>query len=152
MGTSEYEATFSGSKLSQKNLKSNYERAIRMCIRDDQGNNSEKSEDESDEKEDKNDRWIVWQWVNDTKKSVTYAPDIAIQLESSYREYKAAASAAVGINSKVKIEIPETKAEYTVDFNKMAQINSKSSFVRDVKRSVVSGLLNFLINSFKFYR
>lgn len=120
-----YELDFQ--KMCQKNLKTKYERAIRMRIR---------VNDDDDEDEDKNDDnyWYYWEWKNDSNRWIMYPPEINLELETHYRNYLDDRT-----KDSFKIEIGETRVAYLVDFVKMAQINSKSSFTRNVRRSVANG-------------
>lgn len=125
-------------KMVQKNLKSGYERPIRLCIKhtsDSQNNHDEDDDDDDKTKKDKKIDWFYWQWLNDNNKWITYTPDVTIQLEQNYQQY---INSKKTTNKTFKLDIAETKSSYLIDFYKMAQINSKSSFVRDVKR-VASG-------------
>ena len=107
----------------QKNLKTNYVRAIRMRIED--------SEDKNRDSE-----WCYWEWMNDVNKWIMYPPEINLELESHYRSYLKDST-----QSSFTIQIGDSvKVNYIVDFKKMAQINSKSYFTRNVRRTIASGL------------
>lgn len=82
----------------------------------------------------KSDDWHYWEWMNDARRWITYPPEINLELESHHREFLTDRS-----KSSFKIEIGETKVGYIVDFVKMAQVNNKSGFARNVRRTVVSG-------------
>lgn len=132
----------------QKNLKTGYERPIRMCIHAEPTTKTtttttttddENSDSNADKKADNN-RWHYWQWMNDANKWISYPPQIAIDLEAHYNLFLN--DSKTKAHNSLKVEIPESKANYIIDFQKMAQINAKSSFIRNVKRVPASGLYN----------
>ena len=126
-----YEIDFQ--KMVQINLKSKYERSIRMRV-----------QDINEEEEDKNENnvWFYWEWLNDNNRWVVYPPELNLELERHHREYlkdRARDSFKIEITSGETATTATKKSAYIVDFVKMAQINTKSSFSRNVRRSVATG-------------
>lgn len=74
--------------------------------------------------------------MSDANKWIMYPPEINLELETHYLTYVNDSSQS---SFQIQIGADLVKVNYIVDFNKMAQINSKSSFTRNVRRSVASG-------------
>lgn len=110
----------------QKNLKTGYERPIRLCIKEE--------EDDVEDKQDKkvNTSYFYWRWLNESNKWITYSAYTTIDLETNYRLFKKSR----GKKNNLDVTIEETKTTYSFDFNKMIQVNKKTSFARKVKREM----------------
>lgn len=102
--------------MSQKNLTTHFERAVRFCVLD---------------RADKNKSFSYWQWHNDNKEWMHYTPYITLQLEENYEIFKSDSAK----NSFI-LTLSETNTKYLFDFSKMSQTNQKSGYSRRIKRGV----------------
>ena len=95
-------------KMIQKNLKTNFERLIRLSVY----------------YNDNIDELFSWQWEGDDKKWVYYSAKNVIELENKYDASKL---------SCFDLDITNT-LKYEIDFNKMKQTNKKTKFSRNIRR------------------
>jgi hypothetical protein len=113
----------------QKNLQTNFERSVRLCVRSLSNN-----EDTNHKTEDKSECFTLctWQWLDDSNNWVPYLPAIVIQLESSYEQF-------INNTNNHLINLVVQTNSYTIDLKNMNQINTKTGFMRKVKRVVAYG-------------
>ncbi len=127
-----YLVTLVGSNICQKNLKTNYERPVRLTCSI-QNSNSQSNAD-------KNACWIYWEWLNENNNWIAYSPHTTIELEKNFQQYilqtKNNNNKTSG-NNLIKIFLNELKTtSYLIDFKKMEQINEKTNFSRKLRRQI----------------
>jgi hypothetical protein len=98
--------------MTQKNLKTHFERQIRYCI---------KSKDEND--------YYAWQWQDEGKRWISYSPKSVIELEEKYEADDEEMNLKINDNTSFKI-----------DFNKMTQTNETTKTSRKIRR-IKSGMV-----------
>ena len=141
-----FEAYFGDGKMYQRNVKTKYERRIRMCLKCD--------ESVGKTLKDKNkatSKFYYWEWLNDSNEYTSFSPYASILLEKNYQiKIKSSTDDILNTNKAntsvfdFKIftdnisstQIEQSLVEYTIDLDKMEQINKKSGFSRKIKREL----------------
>ena len=136
----------------QKNLKTKYERRIRICFKS--------NEKENEDKKVATSNFFYWEWLDDSNEYKSYSPYASLILEENYQNLKIKKNKADNIldtfgfktfssNKTISNQIEESSIEYIIDLDKMEQANKRSGFSRKVKREL-SGYKIFLLEKYNF--
>ena len=163
-GGIQFEANFCDGKMTQKNLKTGYERRIRMCILDTTKQNTASSDLDEDKigahstsSTSLTSSYYYWEWLSEANEWISYSPYASSELEENFQLYSASTFSQnnttstktntknkkfdfnlfLNANTTAKSTSTTTKtAVYEIDLNKMEQVNKKSGYSRKIKREM----------------